>query len=242
MRSCSRSDAPVVPPMRRAAATSWHPPGAHTGPSSSRRWRAPALVGPPPGPRLRPATATPRCGADRQERCRCATPLARPDWSAPDLRPSHGVKARFGARAIRPGPAPGRGAGSPAAALDSRTSRRSQLRWRGVSPLRGGGPARCLSVGGRTVRAAAAAPFPRTRRQPVPAVTHHQLTTPKPKRPGAVLPAPGDPVAAKAPIRALRPAAFASLRFAPRRPLDSDLPRQEPAPARGRDKIAVPDV
>jgi hypothetical protein len=77
----------------------------------------------------------------------------------------------------------------------------------GGEPRRwGGGPARCLSVGGRTVRAAAAAPFPRTRRQPVPAVTHHQLTKPKPKRPGAVLPAPG-------------------------RPLDSDLPRQEPAPA-----------
>jgi hypothetical protein len=36
----------------------------------------------------------------------------------------------------------------------------------------GGSVARCLSVGGRTARATAAAPFPRTRRQAVPAVTH----------------------------------------------------------------------
>jgi hypothetical protein len=39
-------------------ATSWHPPGARKGPSSSRRWRAPALAAPPSGPRQRRATPT----------------------------------------------------------------------------------------------------------------------------------------------------------------------------------------
>ena len=43
-----------------------------------------------------------------------------------------------------------------------------RVRLAGVSPLGGGSLARCLSVGGRTARATAAAPLPRTRRQAVP--------------------------------------------------------------------------
>jgi len=109
------------------------------------------------------------------------------------------LEAPFGALAVG-GPAglQAWAQGSPAV-LDSGVSRRRWPGWRGARHW-GRRPGPLPNVGGRTARAAAAAPFPRTRRQPVSAVTHHQLTTPKPKRPGAVLPAPGDPVAAKAPI------------------------------------------
>jgi hypothetical protein len=86
----------------------------------------------------------------------------------------------------------------------------------GVSPLVGGGPARCLSVGGRTARAAAAAPFPRTRHPAVPTVTHSPVTAlaraAGPSYPRRAILSPRKLTV----IRALP--MVASLRFAPRRP------------------------
>jgi hypothetical protein len=64
MRPCGGSDAPVVPPIGPGGLPpGWHPAGARTGPSSSRRWRAPA---PAADPRQRPAAVMPRCGAGRE--------------------------------------------------------------------------------------------------------------------------------------------------------------------------------
>ena len=89
-----------MPPWcpRRAGrlATSWHPPGAHKGPSSSRRWRAPAPAAPPSGPRLRPATATPLCGADRE---RAHPALRLPPWR-PASRPTASSSTPAAARRL----------------------------------------------------------------------------------------------------------------------------------------------
>jgi hypothetical protein len=50
-------------------------------------------------------------------------------------------------QAVQPRPDSGHGARLPRAAWDRRGCRCEALRWRGVSPLVGGGQARCLSVG-----------------------------------------------------------------------------------------------
>jgi hypothetical protein len=70
-------------------------------------------------------------------------------------------------RAAWPGLAQGMGAGmTDGTAGRARVPAVGGWGWREVSPLLGGGPARCLSVGERTARAAAAAPFSRTRCRP----------------------------------------------------------------------------
>jgi len=66
MPPCGAHMPPWCPRSAGRPATSWHPTSAHRDPSSSRRWRAPAPAAPPSGPRQRPATAKPRCGADRE--------------------------------------------------------------------------------------------------------------------------------------------------------------------------------
>jgi hypothetical protein len=88
--------------------------------------------------------------------------------------------------------------------------------------------ARCLSVCGRTARAAAAAPFPRTRREAVP--RRHAPPGDRACQSGrAVLLAPGILSPRKPAVRALWPAASASL-AAQGQALDGGLPRQDPAP------------
>ena len=64
-------------------ATSSHLPGARRGPSSSRRWRAPAPAAPPSGQRQRPATAKLRCGGDRERARRGHRPMPWPCASRP---------------------------------------------------------------------------------------------------------------------------------------------------------------
>ncbi len=97
-----------------------------------------------------------------------------------------------------PGRAPGIGAGiTGGQRWAGRGSRPRRLGWRGISLPVGGGPVRCLSAGGRTARAAAAGPFPCTRRLR----GHSPSRTPADRAclsGPAVLPAPSDPVAAKA--------------------------------------------
>jgi hypothetical protein len=96
----------------------------------------------------------------------------------------------------------------------------------GVSPLGAAAQTRSLAWG-RTARAAAAAPFPRTRRQVVPAVTHPGLTALA--EPSGRPPAPGMLSPRKLPVKG---AAACGLRVPPLRSgqtPDSELPRQDQA-------------
>jgi hypothetical protein len=140
------------------------------------------------------------------------------------------------ARPSGPGRAPSMGAGSSQGQRwTGKGSAAGGSWWRGVSPLGAAAQARCLSVWGRTARAAAAAPFPRARRQAVPAVTH----PPVDRACGAVRPSSraGRAVTAKAPcqgrcgLRPPRPSA--SLRATP----DRELPRQDQALAGRTGKV-----
>ena len=168
-----------------------------------------------------------------QERRRCAAPLARPDTrTRPGLASFlYGLEAPFGARAFG-GPAglQAWAQGSPAA-LDSGVSRR---RWPGLAgslAAGGGGPARCLSVGTHGAgRRRSAVP-----RHPPPAGPRRHIPPADP-RPSPSGRAPSSPRRAilsprKLPVKG---ATACGLRVPPLRSaqtLDSDLPRQEPAPA-----------
>jgi hypothetical protein len=127
-------------------------------------------------------------------------------------------------RAARHWPGSRRGRGRTwGAALDDReVPRRRWLRWRG-SRRRGAAAWPAASAWGRTARAAAAAPLP-PHPPPArpPAVTQSPVSAPA--RAPSRSPAPGILSPRKLPVKALRPAAFASLRFAPGRPLTASFP------------------
>ena len=122
---------------------------------------------------------------------------------------------------------------------------------RGVSPLGAAAQARCLSVGthGAGRRPQRRSPAPTARR--FPAVTHPGWPRLRSRR--AVLPRRACCRRGSSLSRALRPAASASLRFAPGRPLTASFPgkirrlpggpgkvRDTPAPVAGQNSAAPP--
>jgi hypothetical protein len=88
------------------------------------------------------------------------------------------------------------------------------------------GLARCRSSSLAWTRAAAAAPFPRSRRRAVPAVTP-SADRAWPEQPTHSRCAGRSCRRESSQSRALRPAAFASLRFAPGRPLTATFPGKD---------------
>jgi len=199
-----RSRVQIPPPLPRSRAPSDHGRGLLCAVCKriGKRYAAHAAVPASPGCRIKapPRGAARMHGhADTPRTCKPSLRRKGAPWCA-------GCPAPAGLRAWS--------RGSPAAALDGRVSgrgwpgcRESGRWWAAARPT-------ALALG-RTARAAAAAPFPRTRHPPGP-----PLRTPLtrlPERPGRP-PAPDDPVAAKAPLGryALQPSRpSASLRADP---------------------------
>jgi hypothetical protein len=148
--------------------------------------------------------------------------------------------ARLGrAEPSGPGQAPGIVAGvTEAKRWTGESSRRRRLGWQGASPLVGGGPARCLSVGD-----ARRGPPPQ-RRSPAPATRRSSLSRIPVDRANqsdrAVLPRRAILSPRNLPVKG---ATACGLRVPPLRSgqtPDSELPRQEPAPAGRTGKVQNP--
>ena len=177
-------------------------------------------------PRMFPAmvrVSAPRCPM-------CHVPQGSPSLSTPRAcglsSRAPGAHLRRAAQAD-PGRAPGMSAESPKGRAGQSSVPPRRARLAGVSPLVGGGPARCLCVGGAGRRRSAVLPHP---------------PSAGPRRDAPRLTAPARPAGPSSPRRAILPPRKPPVKGAPggrvpplrsAQTLDSELPRQDPT--RGRE-------
>ena len=163
---------------------------------------------------------SPRWSASPRPRCpMCHVPQGSPSLSTPRAcglsSRAPGAHLRRAAQAD-PGRAPGAESPKGRAGQSSVPPRRARLA--GVSPLVGGGPARCLSVGGAGRRRSAVLPHPPSAgpRRDAPRLTAPARAAGPSSPRRAILP-PRKPQSRALPV-------VASLRFAPRRLLTASFP------------------